>query len=45
MKYRFEKNQTSENFKDIYVNYAFYNNNIYNVNCDVGLNTILTNHF
>lgn len=39
--------QVNENLKDIYVlsNYAFYNYNISNFQCEVSLNIILISHF
>ncbi len=43
----FEKYLINENFKYIYVlsNYACYNHNISNSQCEINLNNILTTHF
>jgi hypothetical protein len=47
MKYWFKKFKVNEDLKDTYVllNYACYNHNISKFQCEVDLNTILTNHF
>jgi hypothetical protein len=42
-----KKIQVNEDLKDTYIllNYACYNHNTSNFQCEVDLNTILTNHF